>query len=170
MPNFLKNNEEILIPNKKYLVPCLKVKKENIIIFKNDFKNDSDPYCYIPVFNQPHSDKENGQPETHYHLDDRFISRSSSKLDFYYNDDRPLKSLAEGIIHIVMIYKYDKPSVITHPHHIANSKLKHKCIYKGKCPHRGYNLTHTEPDDNGIITCPLHGLQFKNNILINNGY
>ncbi len=43
---------------------------------------------------------------------------------------------------------------------IAKSKLKHKCIHKGKCPHRGYDLTDVKPI-NGIITCPLHSLRFN---------
>lgn len=43
---------------------------------------------------------------------------------------------------------------------ITNVKLKHKCIHKGKCPHRGYDLSQVNPDRDGKITCPLHGLQF----------
>ena len=42
---------------------------------------------------------------------------------------------------------------------IKNSKLKHKCIHKGKCPHRGYDLSNVDPIDNQIH-CPLHGLIF----------
>ena len=48
---------------------------------------------------------------------------------------------------------------------ISRSKLKHKCIYKGKCPHRGYDLSQTIStyDINyggDVKLCPLHGLKF----------
>jgi hypothetical protein len=53
---------------------------------------------------------------------------------------------------------------------ISKSKLKHKCIHKGKCPHRGFDLSNEKPDENEIITCPLHSLMFDtkdNNKIIN---
>jgi len=53
----------------------------------------------------------------------------------------------------------------THVDLIKKSKLKHNCIYKGKCPHRGFDLSNTKPtiDDNGesVIRCPLHSLKFN---------
>ena len=42
---------------------------------------------------------------------------------------------------------------------ISKSKLKHKCIHKGKCPHKGYDLSQVKAIDSKI-TCPLHGLEF----------
>jgi len=56
---------------------------------------------------------------------------------------------------------------ITPSDFISKSKLKHKCIVKGKCPHRGYYLSQV-PEHNGMITCPLHGLKFKDKKLIIN--
>jgi nitrite reductase/ring-hydroxylating ferredoxin subunit len=55
---------------------------------------------------------------------------------------------------------HKKEKFITPVSLIKNSKLKHNCIHKGKCPHRGYDLSNEIPNENGIITCPLHGLQF----------
>jgi len=51
---------------------------------------------------------------------------------------------------------------------IRQSKLKHNCIHKGKCPHRGFDLSNVTPTLEGIgrdaievITCPLHSLKFN---------
>ena len=34
-------------------------------------------------------------------------------------------------------------------------------IHKGKCPHRGFDLSNEIPNKEGIITCPLHNLKFN---------
>lgn len=164
----LKSEESILIKGEIYLVPCLEIKKEIIskLGYFYEDKNSLDPFCYTPVLNLPHSDKENGQPEIHYHLDDRFKPLLKSKLNFIYLQ-RPRKSYVERVILIAMECKYVEVYTTTPVTMIKNSKLKHKCIFKNKCPHRGFDLSTTQEDSEGILTCPLHGLKFKNKILIN---
>jgi len=119
----------------------------------------------IPLYNHPHSDKENGQEEIHYHVDGRYIKD-------YPKDFRislPLKS-NQRLEYRYLHKKRDNEIFRTNVNLISKSKLKYKCIHKGKCPHRGFDLSNIQPDENGIITCPLHSLKFNtkdNNKIIN---
>ena len=118
-------------------------------------------YFLVPLIDHPHSDIENGQIAIHYHVDTR-----------YFGEQKHLKNYKVVTNHLRVtkgVYKLDyfnlkknrdKIEAITPVHIIKNSKLKHKCIHKGKCPHRGFDLTNEKPDEDGIITCPLHGLKF----------
>ncbi|MFM7853883.1 MAG: hypothetical protein ACKO96_18650, partial [Flammeovirgaceae bacterium] len=71
--------EEIKRPLKKgevFLVPCI----------VNRYEQDGHFSMYItPVFNSPHSDRENGQYEVHYHVDYRFVKfykSTTNQFDF----------------------------------------------------------------------------------------
>lgn len=150
--------ENIKHPIKKgelYLVPCI-TREENDVVY------------VTPVINHPHNDIENGQKETHYHADFRFIKHKNdgeiptvrNKHSKYYIAEhiRPTKKHGK-IEYFVLPVINEKFAAITPSSYIKKSKLKHKCIHKGKCPHRGYDLSQV-PDENGIIQCPLHGLKF----------
>lgn len=127
---------------------------------------------FIPVINTPHTDKENGQPESHYHVDYRFVLTKESRErgeGYLVIDERDgfkesQKARVEQFIDGEL--EFHNLPVINENHNglsqrffIRNSKLKHKCIHKGRCPHRGYDLSQEKPV-NGIITCPLHALEF----------
>lgn len=126
-------------------------------------------YTIIPLIDHPHSDIENGQKEVHYHADKRYNGRQPNlgkyKIDVV--DIRPVKGKYETKYFDLIRYA-DKHSSVTPVNFIKNSKLKHKCIHKGKCPHRGFDLSGIKPI-NGVITCPLHSLKFdeKTKKLIN---
>lgn len=158
-----------LIKGEVFLVPC---------ITRID---DNREYIY-PVINHPHNDKENGQDHTHYHVDYRFVKCYARDRNIY-DDNGKLMAIIPPVVinkHSVHIYAKDQrvslrkeekivyiilPVInedffsITPIEFIKKSKLKHHCIYKGKCPHRGYDLSQVNPI-NGIIECPLHGLKF----------
>lgn len=141
-----------------------------------------------PVINHPHSDMENGQRESHYHMDTRFFQQQvCTKLSYkdaaiisliedfkkqyqFYNKDRVFPFDKCTLHYIALPVVQLKFEMITTVTFIKNSKLKHDCIHNGKCPHRGYDLSQVEPV-NGIITCPLHGLQFdaNTNKIVNHG-
>lgn len=122
---------------------------------------------FLPVYNHPHSDKENGQIGTHYHMDSRVLHRNKkASNNFLIFNDKKLLTLKleirskEGeIVYLPLKYYDDIEYLRTDTHFIKNSKLKHNCIHKGKCPHRGYNLENVKPI-NGVIICPLHSLRF----------
>lgn len=59
-----------------------------------------------------------------------------------------------------MMYQRHLPNstVSLRPLEEAFKNYKLKCL---KCPHKGVNLSDRIPDENGIITCPSHGLRFK---------
>lgn len=118
---------------------------------------------YIPVLDYPHSDKENGQHLPHYHIDDRFIGEQTTvpenfKQDFhirFYPNQEPNWKME----HLLLKAHSTHVRTATSSKLISESKLAHNCIHKGKCPHRGYDLTNILPID-GVIKCPMHGLLF----------
>lgn len=129
---------------------------------------------FIALINHPHNDKENGQPRTHYHGDSRFDvpqphlpedwhMRMSGGARITIKEDGSFQDFGgyyKMYLEEIELYRNDETQKNkTTLDLITNSKLKHKCMHKGKCPHRGYDLTNEKPVD-GIITCPLHGLQF----------
>ena len=117
----------------------------------------------LPLYDHPHNDIENGQHEVHYHQDDRYASNTMRTIHKFssFKSGRIILPLEDGeYLEYRMLYKISEEHTSrTHVSLIKNSKLKHKCIHKGKCPHRGFDLTNVEAKD-GIITCPLHSLQF----------
>lgn len=156
-----KRVEDMQRPLKKgefYLVPCLvreEYGKKTVI---------------TPVINHPHNDIENGQANVHYHVDYRFVKlendgdissvvRKHSK--HYFVDRYRLEKGEDGDLGYYVLPVVNEHFLgVTPVELIKNSRLKHKCIHKGKCPHRGYNLSQVLPK-NGVITCPLHGLRFN---------
>lgn len=118
-----------------------------------------------PLINHPHNDIENGQKDAHYHVDTRFIdySRNAHDRDNWFEEIRIYPNqYPPHLFHIDFYYLpmfNERVREITNVVLIKNSTLKHKCIYKGKCPHRGYDLSNAMPVD-GVIKCPLHGLLF----------
>ena len=127
--------------------------------------------AFTPVINTPHSDKENGQPEIHYHADFRFVVTEKSTdtgIGMVITDERIGFNMAKARVELGIDgeLEYHTLSVMGKEHYgtaqtmfIRNSKLNHKCITNNKCPHRGFDLSQIVPVD-GIITCPLHGLRF----------
>jgi len=164
-----------LIKGEKFLVPCLVRKR----ILKDDQSEWMDlevsskdvHYEILPIINHPHSDMENGQKEVHYHLDYRFIRHyndskfpkivMSHSTHTYGTEIRPLKDFGELDYYLLPVIN-EEFTGITPVRMIRKSKLKHKCIHKGKCPHRGYDLSQVKAVD-GVRTCPLHGLKFDDN-------
>lgn len=139
-----------LVFGELYLVPCF-VKH-----------NGRDAQDITPVILLPHNDIENGQKEIHYHLDTRFYIGNTKLL-------RPEDNAEFGDLEWVELPVINERFEGSTPtNDIGKSKLKHKCIHKGKCPHRGYDLSQVKPvntigflkNENGIIKCPLHGLLF----------
>lgn len=184
MKEFTKNGitlvEEVKEPLRKgasYLVPCI-VREEftqnnyddqELFMDLKPFKSHSKKLYVTPVINLPHSDKENGQSEIHYHADYRFIKHNNdgdfptvknkhSKYIFCENI-RPQEKIDGLLKYFVLPVINEDFAGITPVNLISKSKLKHRCIHKGKCPHRGYDLSQVKVIE-GKITCPLHGLQF----------
>lgn len=114
----------------------------------------------IPLINHPHNDVENGQKEVHYHVDDRFEPIGGAFNVFWeYRISLPLKK-NQILGYRKVKYVKERVLTVTDPKFISKSKLKHNCIHKNKCPHRGFDLSNTKSKF-GIITCPLHGLKFN---------
>jgi hypothetical protein len=157
-----------------FSVPCIvresfineEIDEQTLYMDLIPFRYTSKKLHITPVINLPHSDKENGQNSIHYHADFRFINHKNG----YVKNKHSYHIFAESIRLIEGVdgeLKYFDLPVInedfalhTDVSLISKSKLKHKCIHKGKCPHRGYDLSQAKAVG-GVITCPLHGLKFS---------
>lgn len=152
MIEHIKNIKRPVKVGERFLVPCF-------------VREDEDTTYITPVIDHPHSDKENGQPLVHYHADYRFVKHNAGVVEnrhkkYYFVDDiRLVEGINGKIEDFILPVINEQFAAITPVELIAKSKIKHKCIHKGKCPHRGYDLSQVTPV-NGVITCPLHGLQF----------
>ncbi len=140
----------------EFLVPCI-------------VREEGDRMYITPVINHPHNDKENGQEEVHYHADYRFVKhdkfpawpqvkREHSK-HYFVEHIRPEENIHGKLEYFILPVINEEFDAVTPRALITNTKLKHKCIHKGKCPHRGYDLSQVKAVD-GKIVCPLHGLEF----------
>lgn len=118
----------------------------------------------IPLIDHPHSDKENGQPEVHYHIDTKYIGCQNHLRNYKictFEDLDEIRFDLNNIFKTIPLRKRHLHQIMsTNPELIKNSKLKHKCIKNGKCPHRGMDLSKNKPNKNGEIICPLHSLKF----------
>lgn len=158
IPKKIENVQEYC-SGETYLVPTFV--DLNSGHFEQGFHEDNKvTYITYPIYPHLHNDVENGQELPHYHVDMRFAPSGALWLTRIYPDQ----------FNYVIEYHPWKMTNYHEPFHtpvsmISKSKLKHKCIYKGKCPHRGYDLTLVKPNK-GVITCPLHGLKFKDGILL----
>ena len=141
-----------LLKGELFIVPC---------IIRVDLLN-KDRLFVTPVINLPHNDKQNGQHETHYHADYRFLKHDGNgkvqnkHSKYYFCEQSRLNGTLEYFVMTVINENFYGATPVQL---ISKSKLKHQCIYKGKCPHRGYDLSQVKAID-GKIRCPLHGLEF----------
>jgi hypothetical protein len=117
-------------------------------------------YFIVPLIDHPHNDKENGQKEIHYHADTRYFGKQEHLKNYRLNTNIRITKNEFQLEYFYLKKHRKQIGAITNTSLIKNSKLKHKCIHKGKCPHRGYDLSNEIADKDGIITCPLHGLKF----------
>lgn len=144
------------------------------------FFNDRKRYWY-PVIGPKHDDVEDiNFKDVHYHVDARFLSKSTwDKIEKYYPD----RGAEYGVAARPMCH-WDYPEL---PVPVYRRMLcKRQVQYMGKfafsppwlgkletrfsdrrlagdrrvCPHRGAPLAGTCPDASGIVTCPLHGLRW----------
>lgn len=154
--------ESKLIPDETYLVPHVKV------IHTDPFNKSADKY--YPVYPHLHNDAENGQEIPHYHIDHRIATTNAvqairievgtkgytvSKIEYL-----PAKFLGH------------KHGEVTSVNLLSNSIMNVKNLNRNRCPHRGYDLSKIVPDENDVITCPLHSLKIckhTNKILNHNG-
>jgi hypothetical protein len=161
--NLPMNISEIKRPVKKgelFLVPCSVREKFGKTII-------------TPLINHPHTDKESGQMEEHYHADYRFLKHDNigsfpsiinNHSKHYYSGHARIIINKKDIQYIVLPVINEEHSGVTPTFIIGRSNFKHNCIHKGKCPHRGFDLRQIAPTYNGrelVIRCPLHGLEFS---------
>lgn len=167
----MKNIEELNNPpiiGMYYLVPC---------IIYDTISDEGKKHLYVyPIINNLHSDVDSGQEHEHYHLDYRFIEmqgmddisvkQKHSQHTFAYNSrydllyHNPHYKENYKVEYISLMCQRVNNLRITPTELIEIEKLKNKCIYKNKCPHKGMDLSQVIPKD-GIIQCPLHGLKFN---------
>lgn len=127
---------------------------------------------WFPVMGDLHEDSKFFNFERqHYHLDRRFVAAGSLADALV----RPLHALPERYGRLATVLSepewasrkcrhamtefptYHMPVVAMQRHLAGVQCQRHETGWV--CPHRGFRLGSIEPDSNGIILCPLHGLQ-----------
>lgn len=150
-------------PGRFYLVPCLPYRLPGSI---------SEPgrMIDVPVFPYPHDDKELDPTNLpHCHHDYRFI-------DDELRDQINAGKTREVTVTIIGAHQYSWQRrkcvrywngadpfskfkfVVGIKELCKNKKLKGKF-----CPHKGFDLSSVKRDDNGCLTCPLHGAKWDKN-------
>lgn len=163
-----------------YLVPAIRMDRYN-----RDPVSRLSRALWWPVTGSRHSDAEFFNfPRDHYHLDARFINgRHIDQIA-----GRTLRDFAMALVYSQPVsgqtYAYGgefplaAPTMVrmrcaralpTYPHgdkktvHELNAAFAGRKAKRGPhgwvCPHRGYLLGQVPPDQDGRITCPLHGLR-----------
>lgn len=113
----------------------------------------------IPIIGHLHNDP--GQEAPHYHIDYRYAE------EWMLKKFGPRIPVPPEISDEVWVSESDmEPTRLdgyigtTHPDLVQKSEISCNHLIKGHiCPHRGFDLSTVEPVD-GVLTCPLHGLQF----------
>jgi hypothetical protein len=116
----------------------------------------------VPLLDHLHHDNENGQKYKHYHMDERFNCEISSFICIQSKGGVRI-SESDILEYLILPLTCVDDKIIGSTDKIAtrNSTFKsHKCLMKGKCLHRNYDLSDIKPI-NGIIKCPLHGLEYN---------
>ena len=114
----------------------------------------------IPLINHLHDDLESGQIIPHYHADTRYYGKQDLVK---YEVGYPYIRIPENQYELdwFMLEKHsDNYQGITNKSVIESCKLNGNKIIDNKCVHKGFDLSNIK-DNNGVITCPLHGLQYS---------
>jgi len=118
---------------------------------------------FTPVYLNYHSDKKSGQNYFHYHKDYRW------EIPNYYNGCKIIGSVPrptkKEIVYVNLKFISENHIDVTPSKFLEKYNLKLK-MKNYKCVHKKYDLRNEIQDKNGCITCPLHGLKYKNNLLI----
>lgn len=120
---------------------------------------------WVPVIGELHNDEEIIKfPHDHYHVDWRFVNDT----DFFsILPSHPLGVVVieESIIEEKIMCKKVLRDMPEYPEKVKfrialEKKYKEAKLKKGRCPHKGADISSISPDENGNIVCPLHGLKF----------
>lgn len=118
---------------------------------------------HIPVLGPIHDDRLPGlkfDDGVNAHVDHRFTDIFQHAiieqwLDEETFDYRPFTCITSG-------FAENRPDYTSVHGRLAFQKLcEHKLVDSCKrCPHQGTYLGNVQPDRNGVVTCPAHGLRF----------
>lgn len=130
---------------------------------------------YWPVVDKSHADSPHEQPQSHYHIDWRFMPETEIVIqrNYYHHLYPKWKELnAEYYAPIMEVdklqeyfFKYEYLRDFDFPlnsfKHLEQEMLQKGCkMKKMKCPHHGTNLISCKSID-GVVTCPQHGLRWN---------
>lgn len=126
-------------------------------------------YGWVPIILHLHTDEELGLPKLHVHYDYRFCNPHevhSSKNSFDIQVLEVRKNTEYKYLPFVCVNSRNYPDacdfISQGLSHIAelHELCKNRKMVQNICPHKGYSLKSVQPDENGIITCPLHGARW----------
>jgi hypothetical protein len=164
-----------------YLVKCVLTKRwnerpanrEDYVIETYDRQD-----CWFPVLDIAHKDGIYGQPNSHYHVDWRFVleqhieaqERAFKHLYPRFQDAENLHYFAPVMETEVVKEEYIPLLYKRHFREFPQSQgfntlkdiMKDVQMKNMKCPHHNYDMKSCQVID-GIVTCPMHGLQWNVN-------
>lgn len=138
--------KETLVIGKFYLVPCV-----TMPVDIEGFKAGKP----IPVIGDLHTDPSLGVFYSHYHYDLRFIKQKIT-----------IGQVVVAIYPQELFWErrkcYHNSSWMPNPLcQTLEPEFAHCTLKEGRCPHRNFPLNGLEPDSDGNVICPGHGLKWN---------
>ena len=168
MTNSLQRVESCseVIVGRFYLVPTVEVEVRGV-------------FRKWPVFGPWHADDEIiGFPQSHFHLDTRFIPAKSLSMihDVHLGGRSHAAAYAVGSHgpRPAIVYRRRKcyRAMLEFPtdravwHWALRNKYAGAKLINYRCPHQGADLRSMQADGDGCVQCPMHGLKFQNGVCV----
>jgi hypothetical protein len=128
----------------------------------------------IPIHGSWHEDQEHiGFGHYHYHVDQRFLyERDVRRLNRAFGGRASVFfiPLTDNLLLSKIVLKRRKClrefSAIPMWFPDLVKAFTGRSIEQGRCPHKGYDLRTVRPSKDGCVTCPLHGLIFRDGVCV----
>ena len=166
-----------LLVGEHYLVNCICLDKTDEPQFDVRLLEEQSRFDYLPILGPAHVDyvigehgSDLGLIESHYHLDQRFMTDAQIKKRVVLFADYSIRekvvdwnkdSIAEGKYRetrtIMKCLRKDFPVKVALRN--IEKKFIHSNAINNRCPHKGAYLGNLEVEDN-CVQCPMHGLKF----------
>lgn len=176
----VKNVEDVtyLLVGECYIVNCICLDKTDDPQFDVRLLEEENRHEYLPILGPAHTDhvigefgNEIGFIDSHYHLDQRFMTDAQIKKRVVLFTDYGRRSkivdwqkdeVAEGKYRetttVMKCIRKDFPIKVALDN--IGKKFIHSNAVNNRCPHKGAYLGNLEVQD-GCVRCPMHGLKFN---------
>lgn len=149
------------------MVPCIKV------LYYSGLSD------WVPILLPKHTDVELGITREHYHIDWRFVGKwrfehiincrkqigdpDGVHMGFILGEEATTEAFDKPVMKRMQCKRQHGvfPNLANVPQQVEKSCVGKTLKDNMICPHRGIDLSGLEPDNEGNIVCPGHGLKFN---------